>query len=77
MVRVAPSILSADFARLADESRGEALLVRAGPASLRVTARLDPADHVHERGTRVDFTGGKATERADLFAETLKQFLSR
>ena len=63
--------------RLADESRGEVLLVRAGPASLRVTARLDPADHVHERGTRVDFTGGKATERADLFAETLKQFLSR
>jgi uncharacterized protein YeaO (DUF488 family) len=63
--------------RLADESRGEILLVRAGPASLRVTARLDPADHQHERGTRVDFTGSKVTERPELFAPTLKQFLSK
>lgn len=63
--------------RLADESRGEGLLVRAGPDSLRIAARLDPADHTSERGTRVDFTGGKATERAELFAGTLKQFLSK
>ena len=63
--------------RLADESRGEGLLVRAGPASLRIAARLDPADHKSERGTRVDFTGTKATERAELFAGTLKQFLSK
>ena len=63
--------------RLADESRGEGLLVRAGPASLRIAARLDPADHKTERGTRVDFTGAKATERAELFAATLKQFLSK
>jgi uncharacterized protein YeaO (DUF488 family) len=63
--------------RLADESRGEGLLVRAGPASLRIAARLDPADHTSERGTRVDFTGNKATERAELFAGTLKQFLSK
>lgn len=63
--------------RLADESRGEELLVRSGPASLRITARLDPEDHKTERGTRVDFTGPKATERPELFAETLKQFLSK
>ena len=63
--------------RLADESRGEGLLVRAGPASLRIAARLDPADHKSERGTRVDFTGPKVTERPELFAETLKQFLSK
>jgi uncharacterized protein YeaO (DUF488 family) len=62
--------------RLADESRGEGLLVRAGPASLRITARLDPADHKSERGTRVDFTGDKVSERPDLFARTLKEFLS-
>lgn len=63
--------------RLSDESRGEELLVRAGPTSLRVTVRLDPADHTTERGTRVDFTDGKATERQELFAETLKQILSK
>jgi uncharacterized protein YeaO (DUF488 family) len=63
--------------RLADESRGEGLLVRAGPASLRIAARLDPADHKTERGTRVDFTGAKAIERPELFAVTLKQFLSK
>jgi hypothetical protein len=63
--------------RLADESRGEGLLVRAGPASLRITARLDPADHKSERGTRVDFTGDKVSERQDLFASTLKEFLSK
>ncbi len=63
--------------RLADESRGEELLVRVGPASLRIAARLDPADHKSERGTRVDFTGGRATERPDLFAATLKEFLSK
>jgi len=63
--------------RLADESRGEGLLVRAGPASLRITVRLEPADHKSERGTRVDFTGGKATERPERFATTLKEFLSK
>jgi len=63
--------------RLADESRGEGLLVRAGPASLRITARLDPADHKSERGTRVDFTGNTVIERPDLFATTLKHFLSK
>src|SRR5574342_229282 len=63
--------------RLADESRGEGLLVRSGPANLRIIASLDPADHTSERGTRVDFTGGKATERPELFPATLKEFLSK
>ena len=63
--------------RLADESRGEALLVRSGPASLRIIASLDPADHRHERGTRVDFTGNKVAERPELFSATLKEFLSK
>jgi uncharacterized protein YeaO (DUF488 family) len=63
--------------RMADESQGEGLLVRAGPGSLRIAARFDPADHASERGTRVDFTGAKAAERPDLFAPTLKQFLNK
>ena len=63
-------------ARLADESRGERLLVRAGPASLMIATRFDPANHKAERGTRVDFTGNRSAERAELFAPTLKRFLS-
>jgi uncharacterized protein YeaO (DUF488 family) len=63
--------------RLADESRGERLLVRAGLASLMIAARFDPADHVSERGTQVDFTGSRVTERAELFPATLKQFLGK
>src|SRR5215471_14110702 len=61
--------------RLADESRDERLLVRAGPASLMIAARFDPADHLSERGTQVDFTGGRVVERAELFPATLKRFL--
>src|SRR5207244_13024121 len=49
--------------RLADESRGERLLVRAGPASLWVTAGFQPADHAAERGTRVDFAGDQVVDR--------------
>jgi uncharacterized protein YeaO (DUF488 family) len=63
--------------RMADESRGEGMLVRAGPGSLRITAQFDPANHAAERGTRVDFTGVNATERPELFAPTLKQFLNK
>jgi uncharacterized protein YeaO (DUF488 family) len=49
----------------------------AGPASLSIVARFEPTNHTAERGTRVDFTGGKAAERPDLFATALKQFLSK
>jgi hypothetical protein len=62
--------------RLADENRSERLLVRAGPASLMIAVRFDPADHFSERGTQVDFTGSRVAERADLFPATLKGFLS-
>ena len=61
--------------RLADENRSDRLLVRAGPASLMIAARFEPADHTTERGTQVDFTGSRATERPELFAATLKRFL--
>jgi len=63
--------------RIADESLGERLLVRAGPRSLQVAARFDPANHAAERGTRVDFTGAKVVESPELFAPTLKQFLNK
>ena len=61
--------------RLADENRSDLLLVRAGPASLMIAARFEPADHNTERGTQVDFTGSRVTERPELFAATLKRFL--
>ncbi len=51
--------------------------MRAGPASLWVTARFQPADHAAERGTRVDFTGDKVIEQAGLFQATLTRFLAR
>src|SRR6266545_179702 len=63
--------------RLADENRSDRLLVRAGPASLMIAARFEPADHNTERGTQVDFTGSRATERPELFAATLKRFLGK
>ena len=63
--------------RLADENRSERLLVRAGPASLMIAARFDPADHVTERGTQVDFSGSRVTERPELFAATLRRFLGK
>src|SRR4029077_19387490 len=61
--------------RLADENRSDLLLVRAGAASLMIAARFEPADHNTERGTQVDFTGSRVTERPELFAATLKRFL--
>jgi hypothetical protein len=63
--------------RLADENRNDRLLVRAGPASLMIAARFEPADHNTERGTQVDFTGSHAMERPELFAATLKRFLGK
>jgi len=63
--------------RLANDSLGERLLVRAGPQSLWITAQFYPTDHAVERGTQVDFTGGKVAERHELFLATLKQFLNK
>lgn len=57
--------------RLGDESRGEALTVRQGARERRVTAVFDPANHVDERGTQVDFEGARVIERAASFRATL------
>jgi hypothetical protein len=62
-------------ARLGDESVGERLHLRAGADSVTITARFDPADHLRERGTRVDFVGGRPVERPAAFASTLRRFL--
>ncbi|HEV8438207.1 MAG TPA: hypothetical protein VGT40_08950 [Methylomirabilota bacterium] len=64
-------------ARLGDESAGEKLRLRAGGFPMTITARFDPADHVRERGTRVDFTGTKPVETPAAFPATLQRFLAR
>lgn len=63
------------IARLGDESAGEALSLRVGSATIRLTATFDPRNHTDERGTRVDFDGAKATERASAFRSTLASFV--
>lgn len=64
-------------ARLGDESAGEKLRLRAAKGSATITARFDPADHVHERGTRVDFIGSRPVETPAAFRATLERFLAR
>ena len=58
-------------ARLGDESRGETLTVRHGRSTGHVTVVFDPANQTDERGTRVDFAGERAIERAAWFRSTL------
>jgi len=57
--------------RLGDESVGEALTVRQGTTERRIAVAFDPANHTDERGTRVDFEGGRAMEHAAWFRSTL------
>jgi hypothetical protein len=64
-------------ARLGDESMGERLRLRAAGQSTTITARFNPADHLRERGTRVDFIGGKSIETPIDFAATLRRFLAQ
>ncbi len=64
-------------ARLGDESVGETLRLRAAARDVTITARFDPADHVHERGTRVDFIGETPVETPAEFLPTLQHFLAR
>jgi hypothetical protein len=61
--------------RLGDESAGETLTVRVGGATTAVTARFDPADHTHHRGTRVDLDGTRFVERTAAFEPTLARFV--
>jgi hypothetical protein len=63
-------------ARLGDESIGERLILRTGQQRVTITARFDPANHTRERGTRVDFVGGKSVETAKDFTATLRRFLA-
>lgn len=57
--------------RLGDESRGETLTVRQGKTVRRVTVAFDPANQTDERGTRMDFEGGRPVEHATWFRSTL------
>jgi len=57
-------------ARLGDESVGERL-------SLRAASEPVSKDHAQERGTRVDFLGGKSVETPTAFAATLRRFLDQ
>ena len=61
--------------RLGDESAGETLTLRSGQATTTVTARFDPADHTHDRGTRVDLDGTRFVERTAAFQGTLARFV--
>ena len=61
--------------RLGDESAGEALTLRIGPATTTVTARFDPTNHADDRGTRVDLDGPKFVERTTAFRPTLVRFV--
>ena len=61
--------------RLGDESAGETLTLRVGGATTTVTARFDPANHVNDRGTRIDLDGARFVERKDAFQPTLARFV--
>ena len=54
---------------------GERLRLRAANQSVTIVARFDPADHVRERGTRVDFLASAPVETPKAFPATLKRFL--
>jgi hypothetical protein len=58
-------------ARLGDESEGERLTLRAGDLTLPLVARFEVANHVDERGTRVDLEGRRFRERRAWFRSTL------
>jgi hypothetical protein len=61
--------------RLGDESAGETLTLRIGGTTTTVTARFDPANHVNDRGTRMDLDGTRFVERKDAFQPTLARFV--
>ena len=61
--------------RLGDESAGETLTLRVGGATTTVNARFDPANHVNDRGTRIDLDGARFVERKDAFQPTLARFV--
>lgn len=63
-------------ARLADESLGERLTLRAGTREISIIVRFNPGERSRERGTHVDFLGSKGIELPSSFPLTLKRFLA-
>ena len=62
---------------LHDEDLLDVLRVTAGRATIRIQARFTPLNSRSHRGTRVDFTGGSAVERQEIFAGTVNDYLKR
>lgn len=60
---------------LHDEDVLEWLQVTAGPVTIRIDARFNPLNRESPRGTRVDFRGGQAQERQEVFVETAREIL--
>ena len=63
-------------ARIGDEGAGERLRLAAGEQSVVLVARFDPGNHAQERGTRLDFHGGRSVERTDWFLATLRRVVA-
>ena len=62
--------------RLGDESAGQRLTQVIGATTLALTARLEPANHTDDRGTRVDLEGPRLGERSSWFRSTLTNALA-
>jgi len=75
--RTGPDGLYVVIVHLHDDDLLERLEVRTREAALSIEVRFNPLNVRAERGTRVDFTGGRAMERQELFARTLEEYLKR
>lgn len=62
---------------LHDDDAGDALQITAGRTQVRIRAWFGAEDAARHRGTRLDFLGGQARERSDLFHETFAGYLAR
>lgn len=51
------------------------LQVTAGQVTIRVEARFNPLNRESHRGTRVDVQSGRAQERREAFADTIREVL--
>lgn len=60
---------------LHDENVLDWLRVTVGSATIRIDSRFNPLDGESPRGTRVDFRGGQAYERREVFVDTIRQVL--
>lgn len=62
---------------LHDEDEGERIGIEVSGGRGEIRARFDVRDRKVERGTRVDFRGGRLVENRAAFAETLRRYLAR